>query len=210
MKFFRSAIGRVPSAAGLVGSTAALALLVATFVLPAFADNDGAGVFASDPTVGTLPMSASSGLGFIDQTLTLRGDVQVIRGAIIDAGGRGEWDTIPLGAGPSGNAEAWMRFFGDVRIELDLTKLADVDVALFAGFDGGGLRFAVRTHHGVGAVQLLEVGDEANLEPLRLLQSGLLQSGPVSIHALHRDGTRTCTTLEYRPEQGTLVIYQDV
>ena len=65
-----------------------------------------------DPTVGTLPMTGGEGVD-LDQTVTLRGATELIRSAIVKADGDGGVEVIDLGTG-----ESWVRFYGDVELEL--------------------------------------------------------------------------------------------
>ena len=89
-----------------------------------------------DPTVGTLPMTGGEGVD-LDQTVTLRGATELIRSAIVKADGDGGVEVIDLGTG-----ESWVRFYGDVELELDLSILVGLELGIFGGFEGGG--FGVR------------------------------------------------------------------
>ena len=168
----------------------------------AFGDEPGEDS-GGDPTVGTLPITGNSGQ-VLDQTLILRGVVEELEAAIKDASGRGYVDVIPLQGGM-----ALMRFYGDVRVELDLGALANVEVGIWAGFEGGGMAYAIGTPDGLGAPHMVASGYDIPLDPIRYANAGLLDE-PLSIHAFHRIGQRTKTTLEMRPSTGTVVIFQDV
>ena len=166
-------------------------------------DDPGEGDGGGDPTVGTLPMHGGGNAPF-DQTTTLRGRTQDIRAAIVDASGDGSVEVVPLG-----NGEAWVRFYGDVTVELDLSVLTSIEVGIFAGFDGGGMAYAVATPEGLGSTYTLESGYSVALDPIRFANTGLLDES-IEIHAFHRAGVRTLTRLERGPAGGTLLIHQDV
>lgn len=164
---------------------------------------DGEGDSGSDPTVGTLPMYGGES-DWLDQTLTLRGRVEDVRAAVPSAGGDGALDIVDLG-----NGEAWYLFYGDVEVELDLAALADVEVGIWAGFDGGGMAYSVATPNGFGSAFTLEAGYSVELDPLRFENTGLLEA-PLEIHAFHRAGVRTLTEFELDPTGTTLTVRQDV
>ncbi|MEM1450591.1 MAG: hypothetical protein AAF957_08890 [Planctomycetota bacterium] len=140
----------------------------------------------------------------LDQTIELRGSVLDLRAAIIDAGGDGSVDVIPLGG-----HDALIRFYGDVRLELDLALLTKIDVSIWAGFEGGGLAYAIGTQDGIGSPRGLESGYSLALDPIGYANVGLLDE-PLEVHAYHRIGRRTKTTLMRRASSGSLVLYQDV
>ena len=207
MTTLSSNLEKAPRAHGLRNAALVMGCLAwGALQTTAFGDDpggDSGGDSGGDPTVGTLPMTGDNDQT-LDQTLTLRGNVLDIRAAIIDAGGDGSVDVIPL---PEGNA--LVRFYGDVRVELDLSLLATIDVGLWAGFEGGGMAYAMGTPDGLGTPSVLESGYSIELDPIRYANVGLLDE-PLSIHAFHRIGRRTRTTLEMRPDEGTLVLFQDV
>lgn len=159
---------------------------------------------SSDPTVGTLPMTGGDP-GF-DQAITLRGDLDAVRLAVrhtrASSGGNvaAEYDVIDLGGG-----EVWVRFYGDLSLGLDLNALADVEVALFGGFDGNGMSFVVGTSPGAD----LMAGYELDLDPLRLFDAGLAD-GPIVLRALHRSGDTSRVEFEFDPTTLRLTIVQDV
>lgn len=156
-----------------------------------------------DPTVGTLPMGGPVA-GDFDQTITLRGQTELLRAALLSAEGDGFVEVIDIGDGT-----AWARFWGDVRIELSTALLPSVGVGLFGGFEGGGMHYAVGGEHGFGALRTLESGYELPLEVGRAAACGLLDS-PLHLHAIHRSGARTTTTFEMGIAGDSLVIHQDV
>lgn len=181
--------------------TALVALPVLGWSLP---DGDGKdGSFGSDPTVGTLPMTGGDGSEF-DQTLTLRGDVQVLRTALRGATGDGYIEVIDTGDG-----QAWARFYGDVRIEVAVFALPEIQVGLFSGFQGSGMHYVVGGPRGFAAPRALAAGYELPLDLTRAVSAGLLQQ-PLYIYARHRSGERTSTALEMGQDGATVVLHQDV
>lgn len=203
MTTLSSKLKRTPGAHGLLPAVLVTGCLAwGALSTSAFGDEPGADS-GGDPTVGTLPITGNSGQA-LDQTLTLRGPVEDIRAAIKGAGGPGSVDVIPLQGGM-----ALVRFYGDVRIELDLGALANIEVGIWAGFDGGGMAYAIGTPDGLGTPHMVASGYDIPLDPIRYANAGLLDE-PLSIHAFHRIGQRTKTTLEMRPTAGTVVIFQDV
>lgn len=185
----------------------ALAGLAATWTAAALANGPGlgpgSGSSGGDPTVGTLPITGGEGADF-DQTLTLRGPALSVRESIRAASGDGEVEVIDLGGG-----EAWLRFYGDVTIELDLGRVRDLDLEIFGGFEGGGTLYAIETADGMGAPFGLESGYSLDLEHDRLLIEGLLDESLV-IHAAHRSGHRTRTALHVDATSGALVLRQQL
>lgn len=163
------------------------------------------GLLASDPTVGTLPMRGDGGEAELDQTITLRGSLEDLRDAlVVDATGNGFVEVIDLGQG-----QGWVRFFGDVRLELSADSLANVQVAIFSGFEGGGMRYVVQTSLGYGTVQNLMGGYELPIDLVRLSTARVLEE-PAFIYAMHRTGARTATSIQSDPVTGNVVIFQDV
>ena len=156
----------------------------------------------SDPTVGTLPFIGGGGDADLDQTITLRGNLDDLRNVLVDAGGDGFVEVIDLG-----NNDGWARFYGDVRLELDADTLSNIRVAMFSGFEGGGLRYLVRTAQGYGSVQSLVSGYELPIDLVRLSKAGLLDD-PAYIYTMHRTGARTMTSMETDPITGNVVIFQ--
>lgn len=197
---FTTAIGRTATAvllAGVVSWTAMHAAALGDPGLPPGKDSSG------DGSVGTLPMTGGTS-GEFDQTIALRGDIGMIRASILDAGGDGSVQVIPMA-----NGEAWVRFYGDVRLELDLSALATVDVSVFSGYFGGGMAFAVSTPGGMGSVTGIEAGSEIPLDVVWFANAGLLDEG-LSVHGMHSIGLRTSTTLTHDAGAGTLILQQDV
>lgn len=203
MKTLSSRLERTPGAHGLLPAVLVTGCLAWGALLTSAFGDDSGGDSGGDPTVGTLPITGNSGQA-LDQTLTLRGNVEDLDAAIQDADGRGHVDIIPLQGGM-----ALMRFYGDVRIELDLGALANIEVGIWAGFEGGGMAYAIETPGGLGTPHLVASGYDVVLDPIRYANVGLLEE-PLLIHAFHRIGQRTKTTLEMRPSAGTVVIFQDV
>lgn len=185
------------AAVGLLGASLAFA-----FGDDQSTDGDGSGGDFSGNPIGTLPMRGADA-GDFDQTITLRGDVQILRKALVTASGDGFVELIDLGDG-----SAWVRFYGDVRIELSRDFLPAVRVALFGGFEGSGMHYAVGGDHGTAAPRSLESGYEVQLDLGRAAQNGLLND-PLYLNAVHRAGQRTSTAFELG-ESGTVVIHQDV
>jgi len=156
-----------------------------------------------DPTVGTLPMTGGEGVD-LDQTVTLRGATELIRSAIVKADGDGGVEVIDLGTG-----ESWVRFYGDVELELDLSILVGLELGIFGGFEGGGSAFAVETVDGVGSPFGLESGFSLEIEVGRLVSEGLVDS-LMEIHAYHRSGRRTSTGIELNAAGDRLQILQQI
>lgn len=203
----------------VVGSVGPATLTLAGLVFAAassaaFDLNYGKG--GTDPTVGTLPMTGGDP-GF-DQAITLRGDLGAVRAAVRNADGLSnsnvapEFELTDLGAG-----EVWVRFYGDMSLELDLEALADVEVGLFGGFDGDGMGFVVDASPGAGStagstagsVSELLPGYELDIDPLRLFDAGLTD-GPVVLRALHRSGNTSRIGFDFDPATLRLTIVQDV
>lgn len=178
-------------------------VLAVTSTSIAIADDPGGDSGGGDPTVGTLPLTGGEGVDF-DQTVTLRGATELIRAVIVDAGGHGGVEVIDLGSG-----EAWVRFYGDISLELDLTLLSRLELGIFGGFEGGGTAFAIETAGGVGAPFGLESGFSLDVEVDRLVTEGLIDD-TVEIHAYHRCGRRTFTQLDLSPAGDTLRIQQQL
>lgn len=162
------------------------------------------GQYGSDPTVGTLPMMGGGGEADLDQTITLRGRIDDLRGVLVDASGAGFVEVIDLGQG-----EGWVRFYGDVRLELSADRLSNFQVAVFSGFEGGGMRYLVQTSQGYGAVQSLASGYELPIDLVRLSGAGVLDE-PAFIYSLHQTGARASTSIQSDPLTGNVVIFQDV
>ena len=156
-----------------------------------------------DPTVGTLPMTGGEGVD-LDQTVTLRGATELIRSAIVKADGDGGVEVIDLGTG-----ESWVRFYGDVELELDLSILVGLELGIFGGFEGGGSAFAVETVDGVGSPFGLESGFSLEIEVGRLVSEGLVDS-LMEIHGFHRSGRRTSTGIELNAAGDRLQILQQI
>jgi hypothetical protein len=156
-----------------------------------------------DPTVGTLPMTGGEGVD-LDQTVTLRGETELIRAAVRAADGDGGVEVIDLGAG-----ESWVRFYGDVSLELDLTTLTGLELGIFGGFEGGGTAFAVETQDGVGSPFGIESGFSLEIEVGRLVTEGLVD-GLMEIHAFHRCGRRTSTGIELNAAGDGLQVNQQI
>lgn len=150
--------------------------------------------FASDPTVGTLPVVGQAPEEF-DQTLALRGNQDEVREALgsIVLGPGARLETIDLGGG-----DVWVRFFGTLSVELDLEEAGDVEVEIFSGFDGGGMKYAVRTGGSFGAVATLDSGGTLPVQVQRLASLGLFDA-PVSLRALHASGQLTETSFVSAP-----------
>ncbi len=205
-----STIGKCFGGARILSlSLAALAAVVATSVLAVAAfdappGGDGGGDDGSDPTVGTLPMIGDTEDDFFDQTLTLRGRTADVAAAVGDASGNGAAEIIDLG-----NGEVWVRYFGDVTLELDLSQLAGVQVGIFTGFEGNGMSYSVGQATGFGDVRRLPSGSDIKLDPIRLVNSGVLGQ-TLMLGGLHQDGTRTMTTIDYVTVDGMIVLRQDV
>ncbi|WP_419190434.1 hypothetical protein [Saltatorellus ferox] len=170
--------------------------------MPPSGGRDGDG--GSDPTVGTLPSVGGSDVDFLDQTVTLRGSSEALRHAVVSVGGDGAYESIDLGNGTS-----WIRYYGDIQLELDLASLADVDVEIFTGFEGQGLSYTVGQAIGFGSVRRVPTGSVIRLDPVRLTNAGLLQR-TLFVAGFHQIGVRTMTSLELMAADGTVVIRQDV
>lgn len=204
---------RKPRLSGVSSAVRALALsglvLAAAAIMgvatPAMADfpppgEDG----GSDPTVGTLPMVGDTDAEFLDQTVTLRGRNADLRTAIVSVTGDGAYESIDLGDGRS-----WIRYYGDVQLELDLASLAEVEVEIFTGFEGGGLSYSVGQANGFGSVRRAPTGSVIRLDPIRFTNTGLLNQ-TLFVAGFHQIGVRTMTSLDLVPTDGTIVIRQDV
>ncbi len=165
---------------------ALLATSVATVVAEGGVGGDSSG---GDPTVGTLPMTGGEGIDF-DQTVTLRGSTELIRAAILAADGDGGVEVIDLGAGTS-----WVRFYGDITLDLDLASVSGLELGVFGGFEGGGTAFAIESSGSIGSPFGLESGYTLDLDVARLLSEGLVYDA-LAIHAFHRCGRRTTTELK--------------
>lgn len=165
---------------------------------------DGGGEDGSDPTVGTLPMLGDTDDEFFDQTVTLRGLAVDVANAVIAVGGVGAAELIDLG-----NGEVWVRYYGDITLELDVAELTNVDVAIFTGFEGNGMSYSIAQSNGLGDVRRLPSGSSIALEPTRYVSFGLLDQ-TLFLGGLHQDGTRTMTALDYEAVDGVVVIRQDV
>lgn len=166
-----------------------------------FADADEAR--GGNPTVGTLPMTGDDD-DTLDQAVALRGRIGDIRPVVASATGDGSIGVVPLP-----NGEAWVRFYGDVRFEISLATLAELDLQIWAGFDGGGMVYAFETVDGLGSPRGLLGGYTVTLDPIHYANRGLLDE-PVKVRALHRTGERTSTRLRLDASRGVLVVNQDV
>lgn len=201
--------GAGPSRRALIASClSALMVMVFTISLgfaapeePGEASPDDSG---SDPTVGTLPSYGNSDFDHIDQTVTLRGSYADLRAAVVSAQGAGAVEAIDLGDG-----NYWIRYYGDVDLELDLEALTRLEVEIFSGFQGNGLNYSVGQANGFGEPRHLVAGGSIRLDPLRFHVSGLLDE-TVFVACLHRTGDRTMTSMDFRPVDGTVVIRQDI
>jgi len=149
--------------------------------------------FASDPTVGTLPIrvGAVDDVPGPDQVLYLYGSNERLRavlGSMRLSYAPGEC-SVGVWALPGG--EAWVELHGafDVRWE-NSRDLAGIELGVGAGFEGGGVLLAVETYIGMSTPSLLETGRSFTLPLERLYHTGLLQR-PVVLHGLHRTGART-------------------
>lgn len=177
------------------------ALVAAGFAAVGAEGGIGGDSAGGDPTVGTLPMTGGEGVD-LDQTVTLRGATEAIRGAILSADGEGGVEVIDLGSG-----DAWVRFYGDVALRLDVAALSGLQVGIFGGFEGGGTAFAIETAGGIGSPFGLESGYSLDVQVDRLLSEGLIYD-PLSIHAFHRSGRRTSTALQLDPTGQVLMVRQ--
>ena len=180
-----------------------LSAIVALGAGAALAEGPGDGSSGGDPTVGTLPLTGGEGVD-LDQTLTLRGPADLVRAVVASADGDGGVEVIDLGGG-----DAWMRFYGDVHLALDLGILRGLELAIFGGFEGGGTVYAIETAEGMGSPFGLESGYSLDLEHGSLLTEGLLDEA-LDVHAFHRSGRRTRTQLQLDATQGTLLIRQQI
>ncbi len=179
-----------------------LSVLPVTSAALVLADVDPGGDSAGgDPTVGTLPLTGGDGVS-LDQTITLRGSTERIRAAVREADGEGGVEVISLGEG-----EAWVRFYGNVSLELDLACLVELELGIFGGFEGGGTLYAVETDGGIGSPISRESGYSFDLEVERLLSDGLVDER-MDIHAYHRCGRRTSTELLLGAQGNTLLVRQ--
>ncbi len=189
-----------------MGAAALIAALSLT-AAPAIADFDGppgSGDDGSDPTVGTLPTYGDSGFDLIDQTITLRGSFADVRAAYVDVSGAGAKEAIDLGDG-----QVWIRYYGDIQLELNLAALANVEVSIFSGFEGNGLTYAIGQANGFGDTRVIGAGGDIRIDPLRFNQAGLLGE-TLFVAGLHQTGARTMTSLDYRANDGVVVIRQDI
>jgi len=141
---------------------------------------------------------------FFDQTITMRGPAAAIDAAIVFEGGVGAREVIDLGDG-----DVWIRFYGDIQLELDLAKLGSIEVEIFTGFDGDGMSYAVGGTSGFGSVRHLGPGGEIGLDPQRLADMGLLDD-TLFLMGLHQSGQRTQTSAEMLPNDGHVLLRQDV
>ncbi len=187
----------------LIGCVAALPLSLGMAFngTPPVPPSTGGGM--ADPTVGTLPMGGPGASDF-DQTITLRGQTELLRAAVLSAVGDGFIEVIDIGDGT-----AWARFWGDVRVELSAALLPSVSVGLFGGFEGSGMHYAIGGEHGFSELRALESGYELLLDLGRAFAGGVLDS-PLHLHAIHRSGARTTTTFEVGIAADSVVIHQDV
>ena len=154
-----------------------------------------------DPTVGTLPM-AGPGAGDFDQTITLRGQTELLRAAVLGADGDGFVEVIDIGDGT-----AWARFWGDVRIELSTALLPSVAVGLFGGFEG-----AACTSRSAGSMALARCAAGERLRapprgPARSRRPPRQPPAPSRDPPQRREAT---TTFEMGIDGDSLVIHQDV
>ncbi|MEM8709724.1 MAG: hypothetical protein AAGG01_02130 [Planctomycetota bacterium] len=180
----------------------ATAMWAAADLIPPPPGDDG-----SDPTVGTLPMVGDSDDDFFDQTITLRGLQEAIDQALVSATGDGATEVIDLGGG-----NVWIRFYGDVSLELDLDSLNGIEVEIFTGFEGDGMTYAIGEGSDLGSfgsARRLGPGGEIGLDPLRLMDADLLDS-PLHVMGLHFNGVRTHTSVELMPNDAHVVLRQDV
>ncbi len=171
---------------------------------PALADLTPSGDNGSDPTVGTLPSLGNSDYESLDQTVTLRGSYADLRAAVVSANGVGAVEAIDLGDG-----DYWIRYYGDVMLELDLAALTNLEVSIFTGFEGNGLTYSVGQANGFGEPRQIGVGGDIRLDLLRFKLTGLLDD-TLFIAGLHQTGERTMTSLDFRPVDGVVVIRQDI
>lgn len=198
--------GSAKAAAISLGTFAAIAVAGWITASAAMADlgPPPSGDRGSDPTVGTLPSHGSSDFDALDQTITLRGTAADLRAAVVSASGDGAIESIDLGDG-----QLWLRYYGDVALELNLAVLADVEVAIFSGFQGGGLSYSVGQAIGFGEARRIAAGGSIRLDPLRFQVAGLLDD-TLFVAGLHQSGARTLTSLDFQPVDGIVVIRQDI
>ena len=163
---------------------------------------------SSNPTVGTLPVTGE--LPGFDQAIGLRANVGALRKAVCTAGEiRGGDSAGMVNITPLPDDSAWVRFLGDVRVELDLDAVSDVSISLFSGFDGQGMHFVLDYPGGVSPIYGMETGVELELDPARLLEAGLLDQ-PLIIRAIHRTGVSSVVSVEVDPVEMRVVLHQDV
>ena len=205
-----ASLGKALLAVGCV-SMGSLALLVFTTAASSTiaSAKDGpqlspSGEGGSDPSVGTLPSMGDQDFDFPDQTVTLRGSVDALRAAVVSANGVGAVEAIDLG-----DDQLWIRYFGNVQLELNLAALADVEVSIFTGFQGDGLTYSIGQANGFGEARRIASGGSIPLDPLRLRLSGLLDD-TLFVAGLHQSGARTMTSLDFSPVDGVVTIRQDL
>ncbi|MEL6430282.1 MAG: hypothetical protein AAFZ87_04365 [Planctomycetota bacterium] len=185
-----------------------VAILAVAGTSAAFDVDPDTSKFGADPTVGTLPMVGGSPA--FDQALTLRGPVSDVRSAIRDAfqldgsNVSAEVEVTDLGGG-----EVWVRFYGDLALDLDLDSLVNVELGLFAGFEGDGMGFVVEATPSAAPISGLLPGYELPIETLRLFDAGLFD-GQVVLRAVHRAGNTSLVGFDFDPATLRLRITQDV
>jgi len=199
--------------AGFVRSGLACALGLAALVLgPAFANDpdlsDNEGSWSSDPTVGTLPMEGDPGAS--DQAISLRGSSEAIRAVLRSVAPAADADvTAWIETIEFGDGTAWVRLYGDVDVELDVDRLSDVEVGVFSGFEGNGMACVAETAAGFVRGGDMHAGEELRIDAYRLLAAGVFQSA-LRLHCVHATGQRSTVGLVWAPQNGALVLRQDV
>lgn len=203
--------------AGAVRWGLACALGIATMVLgPALANdpNDpgksggNEESWSSDPTVGTLPMVGDPGAS--DQAISLRGTTEAIRAVLRSAAPAASGDvTAWIETIDFGDGTAWVRLYGDVDIQLDVDRLGDVEVGVFSGFEGNGMACVAQTSAGLVRGDDLHAGEELRIDAYRLLAAGIFEDA-LRLHCVHATGQRSTVGIVWAPQEGTLVLRQDV
>lgn len=215
LQAFKQSTAAAPRLGAVFATCLSVALVavaaVALTVAPAKADltPPPTGDSGSDPTVGTLPSLGNSQFDALDQTLTLRGTYADLRDAVASASGNGAVEAIFLGENEFGEDEYWMRYYGDVQLELDLAALTNLEVSIFTGFEGNGLTYSVGQANGFGEPRQMGVGGDIRLDLLRFKLTGLLDD-TLFVAGLHQNGARTMTSMDFHPVDGTVVIRQDI
>ena len=158
--------------------------------------NTGGGMV--DPTVGTLPMGGPTG-GY--QTIALRGQTELLRAAVLDAGG--------TASSRSSTSETARRGLASGETSASSSPPRSFPPSASASLEAS--RAAACTSRSAGSTASVSCArSRAGTAPLELgrAAAGGLLGNPLHLHAIHRSGVRTTTTFELGIDGQSVVIHQ--